>query len=499
MAEISKKTPQTLAQRPKPAAAEAAPDQKVIAGDSEEAFEDDEIVELDETPSPGPIPTPKSPAPHAHSAPSTTQTAIPGTRRPSIPAITTAQPRIGAKGQITKPTQAKAKKRDDQDSSKKRAGRQKSAKTERSRSSSAAASSMEIDTPKPTEESPAAGARRESIAADAVPASSPPDASSYPFLARPIMPSWYLSVTKQSMDLLERKRPQELAAIDALKACIDRCEKEKSKAKLAKEHNDLRNHVHKAESSLDMDKVKIKKTRILIISGLPRIFSKDNDFPWDLKADAWHLYEKWMNEDFSRDILRGIVTVKGDLRNGDRLDPVYRAKHPRDPKQFGDNGAVLGQWWPSQLCAVRDGIHGAAQGGIYGDKDLGAYSIVLSSGGYHDKDFGDIIEYSGTEGSNFNITAATQSMLTSAKLGNHIRVLRSSQLPKSNKHRPEVGLRYDGLYQIKSYKEINLEKKGYLFHLARVPGQQPIRSGEGPTGRPTVYEIKEYEKCKGRL
>ena len=163
--------------------------------------------------------------------------------------------------------------------------------------------------------------------------------------------------------MLDRKRPQELAAIDALKDCIRRCEQEKNKNRLAKEYNDLRNHVHKAEIKLNMDRFKAKKTRILTEAGLPRIFKEAAHFPWDLKADAWYLYERWMNEDFELDILRGIVTVKGKDRNGDRLDPAYRAKHPKDPKYFGGEGLILGQWWPSQLCTVRDGAHGAAQGG----------------------------------------------------------------------------------------------------------------------------------------
>jgi hypothetical protein len=179
------------------------------------------------------------------------------------------------------------------------------------------------------------------------------------------MPTWYTSIpaTSQGLAQLDRKRPQELAAIDALKDCIRRCEQERNKSKLHKEFNDLRDHVHKAEIRLNMDKFKVKKTRILTEAGLPRIFKEDAHFPWDLKADAWHLYERWMNEDFEQDILRGIVTVKGKDRNGDRLDSAYRAKHPKDPKYFGGEGVVLGQWWPSQLCTVRDGVHGAAQGG----------------------------------------------------------------------------------------------------------------------------------------
>lgn len=496
MAEMSRKTPQArLAQRPKQYPVQTASDQQEDGGDGAQHMEDGEILDGEEVSSPGLVAIPTSPAPRARLASPVSQNAAQSTRL-SVPAFGTAQGRVGPKGQILKPTQAK--KQNSQVGSKKSVERQIPAKAGRSRSSSSTASPMDTDTLQPTAESSASGARSGLTGAESVPASNPPDPHPHPFPARLSMPSWYLTVSKQSMDQLERKRPQELTAIDALKACIDRCEKEKPGAKLAKEYNDLRDHVHKAESSLNMDKVKIKKTRILTSAGLPRIFDKQANFPWDLKADAWHLYEKWMNEDFSRDILRGIVTVKGKDRNGDRLDPAYRAKHPRDPKQFGDNGAVLGQWWPSQLSAVRDGIHGAAQGGIYGDKEQGAYSIVLSSGGYHDKDFGDTIEYSGTEGGDFKIKAATQSMLTSAKLGNLIRVLRSSQLPKSNKYCPDVGLRYDGLYQIRSYQEINVEKQDYLFHLERVPGQQPIRF-EGPTKRPTVFEIQEYERCKGRL
>ncbi|KAF2627670.1 hypothetical protein BU25DRAFT_341120 [Macroventuria anomochaeta] len=424
-----------------------------------------------DTPSPVAVGTPSSPAPHDRRSNSEARTATRSTERSALPSPHV-QRRVTAKGQVTKPKQAQ--KRDARSTSKDKA-RKKSGNIGRT-SSDAASHTLE----------------------NSESASTRPAAQSYPFPTRPSMPTWYTSVSQQSLAQLDRRRPQELAAIDALKDCIRRCEQEGDKSKLTKEYNDLRNHIHKAEIKLDMDKVKAKKTRILTEMGLPRIFNKYADFPWDLKADAWYLYERWMNEDFEQDILRGIVTVKGKDRNGDRLDRAYTTKHPKDPKIIGNNGAVIGQWWPSQLCAVRDGVHGAPQGGIYGDKDRGAYSIVLSGGGYHDRDDGDTIEYSGTEGSNFEIKAATQSMITSAKLGNHIRVLRSSQLPKSNKYRPSCGLRYDGLYQIKSYKEVDLEKQMYRFHLERVPDQEPIRF-EGVTMRPTVFEEEVYERCKGRI
>lgn len=89
-------------------------------------------------------------------------------------------------------------------------------------------------------------------------------------------------------------------------------------------------------------------------------------------------------------------------------------------------------------------------------------------------------------------------MIKSTELGNHIRVIRSSQLLKSNKFRPSCGLRYDGLYQIKSYKEIDNQKRTYRFRLERVPGQEPIRF-EGVAKRPTLFEEEAYDKCKGRI
>jgi hypothetical protein len=137
--------------------------------------------------------------------------------------------------------------------------------------------------------------------------------------------------------------------------------------------------------------------------------------------------------------------------------------------------------------------------GIFGDKEKGTYSIVLSGGGYHDVDNGESIEYSGTDGKNFTATEATSQMITSAKLGNPIRVIRSAQLHKGNEYRPERGLRYDGLYVIKSYKEVDKAAQKYRFSLERCPGQAPIRCGDGNSRRPTIFEMHEYDKLKGRV
>ena len=74
-------------------------------------------------------------------------------------------------------------------------------------------------------------------------------------------------------------------------------------------------------------------------------------------------------------IMRGILvdTSGHGIRRG--LDPSFPA---RDPKVFGHNGLTVGQWWPFQICALRDGAHGASIAGIAGGENEGAYSIVVS-------------------------------------------------------------------------------------------------------------------------
>jgi hypothetical protein len=317
------------------------------------------------------------------------------------------------------------------------------------------------------------------------------------------LPKWYTNISDTNFNTkkISKHRPPALTSLEALKNCIGRAEIEPKRDKLGPLFDELRDHVHKAEIKLQVDCYILKKARILNPeNGLPRIFKEQARFPSDLKADSYHLYKRWLKEDFEQNILRGIVTIKGKDRNGDRIDTAYRSKHPVNAKYYGQGDLVLGQWWPTQLCTVRDGAHGTPQGGIFGEKDKGAYSIVLSGGGYHDKDDGDVIEYSGTDGKNFTPTEVTQQMITSATLGNDIRVIRSSQLQKGkSKYRPQLGLRYDGLYRIMSYELVDKEKQRYQFRLERCPGQHPIRYEENAARRPTIFEVEEFERLRTKI
>jgi hypothetical protein len=196
------------------------------------------------------------------------------------------------------------------------------------------------------------------------------------------MPEWYQQVTALEERELKKRRPQEIIALEALKTCITRCEdaeKKRDHGALQQLHEELRNHVHKAEVTLRMDRAKTKVSRILTTqNGLPRIFSGNGGLPHDLKADAFQLYSRWWCGNFDQDLLRGIIIKKGKDRNGDRIDPEYRKLYPTTAKFYGDDGFVLGQWWPTQLCAVRDGAHGAAQGGKFIHLDLACTTLAHS-------------------------------------------------------------------------------------------------------------------------
>ncbi|PVH98346.1 hypothetical protein DM02DRAFT_531235 [Periconia macrospinosa] len=315
------------------------------------------------------------------------------------------------------------------------------------------------------------------------------------------LPSWYTRIESTSRGLKElNKRPtsdqsQYIKALSSMKGCIERCET--GRGLNEDDLNELRNHVHKAEIGLKVDRFIVRKMRMLDEPyGLPRIFASTKmSVPMDLRMDAWQLYLRWYREEFEVDILRGIKTRQDRDRSADSIDPRWK-KVPT--KYYGEGDLVLGQWWPTQLCLVRDGAHGAAQGGIYGEKERGAYSIVLSGGSqYHDEDDGDTMWYSGTDGKDYMPTENTLRLVESLEtVGNPIRVFRSHQLPKKNPYRPVVGLRYDGLYMIERKELINKEKQAFRFFLVRCPGQHPIRYGNNAAARPTIYEIKEDEKMR---
>ncbi|KAF2737162.1 hypothetical protein EJ04DRAFT_510512 [Polyplosphaeria fusca] len=318
-------------------------------------------------------------------------------------------------------------------------------------------------------------------------------------------PAWYETVRtnghawKTMMNSKDPTYRQGNILLSSLRNNIEFAEKEKaSSGKLYKIFEDLRIQVHKAEF-LKVNELILKKTHMLD-KGLNYIFESrlDVPYPWDLKADAFQLYNRWSQKDFSVDLLRGIVAGAGkkDRRNADSIDPNW--PHRVSAKYYGQGTLIIGQWWPTQLSTVRDGAHGSPQGGIFGEKDKGAYSIVLSSGNkYEDEDDGDELWYSGTDGKDYQPSENTLRMIeTCDDIHNPVRVIRSYNLGKKSPYRPEGGFRYDGLYNVVKKQKMDAEKATYRFRLIRCKDQPPIRCENNASRRPTDIELDEYRKLK---
>lgn len=195
-------------------------------------------------------------------------------------------------------------------------------------------------------------------------------------------------------------------------------------------------------------------------------------------------------------IMRGIL-IKADAK---RKSYYMQADYPkRNPNIIGANGLLVGDWWPFQICALRDGAHGSLMSGIAGTEKTCAYSIVIS-GKYADLDIdrGDVILYSdskakeNTNPKRPNVSGSTEAMRRSHTRREPLRVLRSAGL--DSKWAPSVGLRYDGLYIITDIetKQNTLGGAYYRFRLEREPGQQPI-----DRFRPTMDE-KYYNDLIGK-
>ncbi|KAK1064035.1 hypothetical protein LTR12_015176 [Friedmanniomyces endolithicus] len=237
--------------------------------------------------------------------------------------------------------------------------------------------------------------------------------------------------------------------------------------------------------------------------GLPQIFdeafSNGLRFPWDVRADAEELYNKWCLQDFETDLLRGIKLGKPGSKNvGKTVDSIDREYKGRAFAKFHGNGLLInGQWWPTQLTTVRDGAHGLPIAGISGTAGEGAYSCIMSAGhGYEDEDHGEWVLYCGTDSKDGTVTDYTQRMLESVENGKAVRLIRSHEL--KSPFAPEIGFRYDGLYKVISFERLDDEtstRQRHRFRLERLADQAPIR-GEGPAKRPTKQEIEVHKNDK---
>jgi hypothetical protein len=319
---------------------------------------------------------------------------------------------------------------------------------------------------------------------------------------RELIPEWYQklkSSTKRNLVPGDRQKLDRLTRIIDLIKEAQRLNSARNKQASAKTFEEISETLHELEF-LKVKAIFIAQKRLLDSDrGLPQIFtpkfSGGVDFPAYIQDDAKLLWTRWCNKIFEQNLFIGIQNMlkpKTGNGRGPSIDPKFK----KDWRYFGARELVNGQWWGSQLCAVRDGAHGSAQGGIAGVSGEGATSIVLSGDMYKttDRDEGEEIWYSGTKNvlNASEPTKNTQLLLQSIASKLPVRVMRSANLPDTNKFKPAKGFRYDGVYEVLGSQSIDLSTQHRLFHLRRLPDQTPIRNA-GVETRPTKQEMDGYD------
>ncbi|EGP87780.1 uncharacterized protein MYCGRDRAFT_92250 [Zymoseptoria tritici IPO323] len=308
-------------------------------------------------------------------------------------------------------------------------------------------------------------------------------------------PDWYKALKRENS-----RNSDESGADTMMKSLKDKIARCKSGNTNDADFNAVRRCLH----GLVFQKVhgKLLRNNMMLHNedGLPQLFdvrySNGVDYPFDIRADAEELYNKWSRQIFETDLLRGIIAKGGAAgadRNADSIDP----KWPTVSARYHGNGKLLnGQWWPTQLTTFRDGAHGVTQGGICGATGHGAYSCILSGGqDYADEDHGDWLLYCGTDSKTGEPTDYTKHMIESVSSGLPVRLLRSHNC--HSQWAPQHGFRYDGLYDVVSMERLDPPgslRQRHRFRLERRLNQDPIRGGQGPATRPTQQEVEAYTK-----
>ena len=123
---------------------------------------------------------------------------------------------------------------------------------------------------------------------------------------------------------------------------------------------------------------------------------------------------------------------------------------------------------------------------------------MTAQSGYPDEDNGHEVQYCGTDSENGLPSERTQMLLDNIKSRNPVRFIRKSTL--KSEWAPQVGYRYDGLYDVKSFEILvapdQPKAARHRFRLVRREGQDPIRGGSGAAARPTEQEVHRYKQDK---
>ncbi|KAI7221337.1 hypothetical protein KC333_g1795 [Hortaea werneckii] len=317
-------------------------------------------------------------------------------------------------------------------------------------------------------------------------------------------PDWYQALKPSGGRL--RGTTYESDVIAGVKEAINKAKMHRENdAGLRNQFEMLSSYLHKAPF-MQVTGQLLRDNRILHKQdGLQQIFDPDYmagvPYPDWLQADAKELYNKWRNKNFETNMFWGLQAGRAATRyaEGRATTIDWNAVNRVSCDHHGNESIVNGQWWPLQLCLLRDGAHGQSQQGIHGKKGHGAFSCVIAGGlapdnqPYPNIDEGDTVYYCGTDSNDGSVTEGTYRLIESKESGKPIRLIRSHNL--KNEYAPEKGFRYDGLYTIVDFEMLdppNSKRQRHRFKMVRAPGQPPMR-GTGDGKRPTKEELEQLE------
>ncbi|OBZ72511.1 E3 ubiquitin-protein ligase UHRF1 [Grifola frondosa] len=177
-------------------------------------------------------------------------------------------------------------------------------------------------------------------------------------------------------------------------------------------------------------------------------------------------------------------------------------------------GVPVGETFENRLFLHHSAVHSGIMQGIYGSKNEGAYSVVLSGGYADDEDKGYRFSYTGCGGHDKSTRMGPQiadqsfgnprnkALLVSSTTGRPVRVVRGYS--SHSDFAPAYGYRYDGLYRVVK-AELVTGKSGFKvckFEFVRDEGQPQIPRREGtlnlklPKAKPKFDKHRQPPKSK---
>ncbi|KAI0338109.1 hypothetical protein BDW22DRAFT_1423195 [Trametopsis cervina] len=173
------------------------------------------------------------------------------------------------------------------------------------------------------------------------------------------------------------------------------------------------------------------------------------------------------------------------------------------------NVPVGSRWGSRKECSAAC-VHPPLIAGIYGRKDDGARSVVLSGKSeFADEDHGETFTYIGSGGREPGVRFGPQTidqsfdnnlnfaLRRSALLNRPVRVIRGAG---KSKYSPYHGYRYDGLYSVSNPRLVP-GPEGLLvcqFDFSRLPNQDPLPTEQGvPKGQGDIAERRRQYRATG--